>query len=153
MSDKGERPGADFVEIVLGGMPVTILRKVSDHIHRGDPALQERIMIVFGGKGFIQKKRRVAEPVSGIPKQIDRKSTRLNSSHGYISYAVFCLKKKNTNIIKLALQLNHPPLFAHQTRPYSLLQLWNDFTPGLTRKVLRTRGSQPVELTSPHRSP
>src|SRR2546422_4530052 len=28
---------------------------------------------------------------------IDRKSTRLNSSHGYISYAVFCLKKKNKN--------------------------------------------------------
>src|SRR2546422_7824437 len=27
---------------------------------------------------------------------LDRKSTRLNSSHGYISYAVFCLKKKNT---------------------------------------------------------
>src|SRR2546429_3159148 len=28
----------------------------------------------------------------------DRKSTRLNSSHGYISYAVFCLKKKKTKI-------------------------------------------------------
>src|SRR2546422_1531974 len=28
----------------------------------------------------------------------DRKSTRLNSSHGYISYAVFCLKKKKKNI-------------------------------------------------------
>src|SRR5256884_5389253 len=27
-------------------------------------------------------------------ERIDRKSTRLNSSHGYISYAVFCLKKK-----------------------------------------------------------
>ena len=27
----------------------------------------------------------------------DRKSTRLNSSHANISYAVFCLKKKNTN--------------------------------------------------------
>src|SRR2546422_8515372 len=27
----------------------------------------------------------------------DRKSTRLNSSHGYISYAVFCLKKKKTS--------------------------------------------------------
>src|SRR2546422_7109916 len=26
--------------------------------------------------------------------RLDRKSTRLNSSHGYISYAVFCLKKK-----------------------------------------------------------
>src|SRR2546429_6940891 len=30
-------------------------------------------------------------------KRQDRKSTRLNSSHGYISYAVFCLKKKKTN--------------------------------------------------------
>src|SRR5712675_2501369 len=30
------------------------------------------------------------------PVRKDRKSTRLNSSHGYISYAVFCLKKKNT---------------------------------------------------------
>src|SRR3712207_8876392 len=29
----------------------------------------------------------------------DRKSTRLNSSHANISYAVFCLKKKNTNIL------------------------------------------------------
>src|SRR2546422_7880339 len=30
--------------------------------------------------------------------EIDRKSTRLNSSHGYISYAVFCLKKKKKKI-------------------------------------------------------
>src|SRR2546422_5517287 len=29
----------------------------------------------------------------------DRKSTRLNSSHGYISYAVFCLKKKKTKTV------------------------------------------------------
>src|SRR2546422_5493885 len=29
--------------------------------------------------------------------RLDRKSTRLNSSHGYISYAVFCLKKKKKN--------------------------------------------------------
>src|SRR2546429_1773505 len=28
----------------------------------------------------------------------DRKSTRLNSSHGYISYAVFCLKKKTDEV-------------------------------------------------------
>src|SRR5216684_7370333 len=32
---------------------------------------------------------------------LDRKSTRLNSSHGYISYAVFCLKKKKKNFISL----------------------------------------------------
>src|SRR2546422_5945742 len=36
--------------------------------------------------------RRAATP------RIDRKSTRLNSSHGYISYAVFCLKKKNNRL-------------------------------------------------------
>src|SRR3989449_4905564 len=30
----------------------------------------------------------------------DRKSTRLNSSHGYISYAVFCLKKKKKKQIR-----------------------------------------------------
>src|SRR3712207_8754276 len=42
-----------------------------------------------------------AELVAGIPQGAhlgDRKSTRLNSSHANISYAVFCLKKKKTNI-------------------------------------------------------
>src|SRR2546429_940229 len=33
-------------------------------------------------------------PAGFAPTLKDRKSTRLNSSHGYISYAVFCLKKK-----------------------------------------------------------
>src|SRR2546429_1128820 len=37
-------------------------------------------------------------PVTPLdPASPDRKSTRLNSSHGYISYAVFCLKKKNND--------------------------------------------------------
>src|SRR2546422_6258188 len=36
----------------------------------------------------------------------DRKSTRLNSSHGYISYAVFCLKKKKK---RRAAPLSRPP--------------------------------------------
>src|SRR2546429_3285863 len=31
-------------------------------------------------------------------QKLDRKSTRLNSSHGYISYAVFCLKKKKKHM-------------------------------------------------------
>src|SRR2546422_5105101 len=42
----------------------------------------------------------------------DRKSTRLNSSHGYISYAVFCLKKKKKNKIT-----EHPPLLQQTIRP------------------------------------
>src|SRR2546429_5850981 len=33
-------------------------------------------------------------PLRHVESFADRKSTRLNSSHGYISYAVFCLKKK-----------------------------------------------------------
>src|SRR2546430_5906508 len=36
-----------------------------------------------------------------IEAQIDRKSTRLNSSHSQISYAVFCLKKKKKKIKKI----------------------------------------------------
>src|SRR3712207_6904990 len=40
---------------------------------------------------------------------LDRKSTRLNSSHANISYAVFCLKKKNTtNFDSQRRQLNSP---------------------------------------------
>src|SRR2546429_5358651 len=46
--------------------------------HRGDRAVRGR------AEG--------AEPLGRAEE--DRKSTRLNSSHGYISYAVFCLKKK-----------------------------------------------------------
>src|SRR3712207_8027288 len=38
-------------------------------------------------------------PLDRLRGEIDRKSTRLNSSHANISYAVFCLKKKNKNQI------------------------------------------------------
>src|SRR2546427_5847533 len=37
-------------------------------------------------------------------KKLDRKSTRLNSSHSQISYAVFCLKKKKKNLAQLCLE-------------------------------------------------
>src|SRR3989449_7003804 len=44
---------------------------------------------------FVQRAGVVARRPDGrLPPRRDRKSTRLNSSHGYISYAVFCLKKK-----------------------------------------------------------
>src|SRR2546422_5340783 len=39
----------------------------------------------------------VPQSVRAVLPTRDRKSTRLNSSHGYISYAVFCLKKKKKN--------------------------------------------------------
>src|SRR2546428_7466640 len=40
----------------------------------------------------------------------DRKSTRLNSSHDQISYAVFCLKKKKTYITTIAQRIDLPEL-------------------------------------------
>src|SRR2546422_5315757 len=44
----------------------------------------------------------------------DRKSTRLNSSHGYISYAVFCLKKKkNRRTVHVVLDRSGPGLADH----------------------------------------
>src|SRR3712207_7658913 len=43
---------------------------------------------------------------SALPE--DRKSTRLNSSHANISYAVFCLKKKKSNIIKTYMNNKQP---------------------------------------------
>src|SRR2546430_7424842 len=52
---------------------------------------------VWGGATsgqFVSKKRCRMTPSPNIPPQRDRKSTRLNSSHSQISYAVFCLKKK-----------------------------------------------------------
>src|SRR5438034_8188023 len=61
----------------------------------------------FLGGGFFQgpePRRRYAEPTRASTINVfacpgpDRKSTRLNSSHTVISYAVFCLKKKKTNI-------------------------------------------------------
>src|SRR2546429_2914132 len=48
--------------------------------------------------------RVAGDPAAALP--IDRKSTRLNSSHGYISYAVFCLKKKKNKQLQHHYQKN-----------------------------------------------
>src|SRR5215203_7051316 len=48
---------------------------------------------LFRSRSRYRPRRRCRAPRSG-PFQLDRKSTRLNSSHANISYAVFCLKKK-----------------------------------------------------------
>src|SRR2546422_7415405 len=48
-------------------------------------------------RGARGRRRRSPRIRAGSRGPRDRKSTRLNSSHGYISYAVFCLKKKKKN--------------------------------------------------------
>src|SRR5207253_10960245 len=65
---------------------------------------QERLRIAPGRWGrnpdagalrrLEQERDRLVGPAPGQEVQVDRKSTRLNSSHVAISYAVFCLKKK-----------------------------------------------------------
>src|ERR1041385_4624181 len=54
----------------------------------------------------------------------DRKSTRLNSSHGYISYAVFCLKKKKKQKTRYVCSNGLPA--CTQRRSRSVLELVND---------------------------
>src|SRR2546429_911556 len=61
--------------------------------------------VVFNNSGTVRKSGGTGTTTIGmtfnndgalnVQSGTDRKSTRLNSSHGYISYAVFCLKKKN----------------------------------------------------------
>src|SRR2546429_134780 len=51
-------------------------------------------------QGKLKGHRKIQTPAETSRDKIkDRKSTRLNSSHGYISYAVFCLKKKRLQAI------------------------------------------------------
>src|SRR5205809_2081648 len=80
---------------------------------KGDSfVLSDKVVIKFPGTKAVlrgaEQNRELLVPVNfagtsssrfcSAPRRTDRKSTRLNSSHGYISYAVFCLNKKNTRI-------------------------------------------------------
>src|SRR3712207_8771406 len=65
--------------------PYTTLFRSKDARQRDGPAARDRRL----------RGRRA--PL--LPAARDRKSTRLNSSHANISYAVFCLKKKNTQLL------------------------------------------------------
>src|SRR5256884_3257138 len=68
-----------------------------------NPRLVAQIPKIFAENGKIDELRTLLERAvrEHSASSEDRKSTRLNSSHGYISYAVFCLKKKKKNIKKL----------------------------------------------------
>src|SRR3989337_3203510 len=63
-------------------------------------------------------RRRCPRPSPPTPTCPDRKSTRLNSSHGSISYAVFCLKKKNSSF-----EINSAPRVTHSPQPDAIRRL------------------------------
>src|SRR3712207_7929031 len=68
------------------------------HLSRARGAVRELPRSVHHPRGLraARDQRRAAVLVPGVHDAEDRKSTRLNSSHANISYAVFCLKKKKT---------------------------------------------------------
>src|SRR3989449_7110422 len=79
-----------FRRVVLGRRQAEA-RPVSERQDGLDRPLAERLHPYHNRTAPVLK-----GPGDDLGRAGDRKSTRLNSSHGYISYAVFCLKKKNT---------------------------------------------------------
>ena len=74
----------------IGSMERLKLDRLLDH----GAFKRERIVDTIFNRELVLYYDPSSRPASGVAK-LDRKSTRLNSSHVVISYAVFCLKKKN----------------------------------------------------------
>src|SRR5699024_8726999 len=66
-------------------------------------------LLLAGGLVWLEKRPQLAiDTLLGIMAHRDRKSTRLNSSHVSISYAVFCLEKKNKTLATSSMPRNTP---------------------------------------------
>src|SRR5256885_8462436 len=81
----------------------TLFRSLEPGVQLGGEAVVVRLAVGAEDGGVAPAGAVEREEVGAVEGEEDRKSTRLNSSHLVISYAVFCLKKKN----------NAPPM-----RPY-----------------------------------
>src|SRR5438445_7650642 len=88
----GRQVNGAYLAIHVGGVSFqpAELAKIAIVIFLASYLRDNRQLLVTAG-------RRVLGLTIPPMKHLDRKSTRLNSSHANISYAVFCLKKKNTN--------------------------------------------------------
>src|SRR3712207_8623851 len=86
----------------------TLFRSVSDATQTPAEILKKIRALEIKTKGLVQTifagDYHSVFKGRGMNFDEDRKSTRLNSSHANISYAVFCLKKKQNHIIRLYLQ-------------------------------------------------
>src|SRR3989475_6228774 len=72
-------------------------------------------------KGLFARYQTAKDYAEADPARLDRKSTRLNSSHSQISYAVFCLKKKKkNNIISACAKHRHQSTHASSSTPLTL---------------------------------
>src|SRR3712207_7608516 len=85
------QPDADFIQVVVWGK---MAEATANYMSKGRQiGISGRIETRNYEKDGI--KRYITEVIAEDVEFLDRKSTRLNSSHANISYAVFCLKKKN----------------------------------------------------------
>src|SRR3712207_8873089 len=93
-SARGER--APGIALNLGCASQTVRDAIHDFNQRGLRALQRESSRPKRTRDAFDEKSAEAlrELLHRSPRELDRKSTRLNSSHPNISYAVFCLKKK-----------------------------------------------------------
>ena len=116
--EKKDKLGEGAYGIVYAGalkerdkeIKVAIKRNYGDPENIGISCIREMNFLAFFSHPCITKLKHISIgdpfekkcPMTPRPKRYDmkedrdRKSTRLNSSHGYISYAVFCLKKKKS---------------------------------------------------------
>src|SRR2546429_1405441 len=84
------------------------------------------------------------------PETVDRKSTRLNSSHGYISYAVFCLKKKKYSAYEEIVEAEFVRLLTDAHSP------WADARNAVRHRLgaIPVRGGYwPIPAVCTHRDP
>src|SRR3712207_7333873 len=77
----------------------TLFRSLAAELGPVPQVAEEQVGVCYGG---LLAAPSVARRPGLRASRVDRKSTRLNSSHANISYAVFCLKKKKTTTLTLS---------------------------------------------------
>src|SRR2546427_4676237 len=97
------QPGTEEYHPVFVGKTLEQLGEILTRYPTKQAALLPALWLVQQARGWISDRNmtEVAEVLGLTPAYVkgDRKSTRLNSSHSQISYAVFCLKKKKARTV------------------------------------------------------
>src|SRR2546429_2626010 len=91
-------PYTTLFRSVVDGVEIECIQWQTPHLeayYRRHQIERDGLVVHFGANNLYVPAERCV--------YVDRKSTRLNSSHGYISYAVFCLKKKKTELAAYAI--------------------------------------------------